>query len=90
MTVWLWFAVGAIIGYSAARRRSFSPVKCVALGTLLGPLAIALFFAPAGVDVPPPLICQYCAENVAGSARLCQHCGAILVAARKSLATGPA
>jgi len=82
MTVWLWFAVGAIIGYSAARLRSFSPVKCVALGTLLGPLAITLFFAPAGVDVPPPLICQYCAENVAGSTRLCQHCGAILVAAR--------
>jgi len=82
MTAWLWFGVGAIIGYSAARRRSFSPVKCVALGTLLGPLAVVLFFAPAGVSAPPPLICQYCAEQVLASARLCQHCGAILVAGR--------
>jgi hypothetical protein len=82
MTAWLWFVVGAIIGYSAARRRSFSPVKCVGLGALLGPLAIALFLAPAGVSAPPPLACQYCAEKVLGSARLCHHCGAILVAAR--------
>ena len=78
MTLWIWLVVGAGIGYLASTRRTLSAAKCVVIGTLLGPLAVALFFVPAGPEASLPVPCPYCSNPVIGSARLCHHCGAIL------------
>lgn len=77
MTLWIWFVVGAGIGYLASSRTPLSGAKGVVIGTLLGPFAAALFFIPSS-DVPQHVDCPYCSNQVLASARLCQHCRALL------------
>ena len=79
MALWLWAMVGVATGYVVAYRRGFSTAKCVAGGLLLGPLAVLLFLLPADSDVRQQLRCPYCANSVMARARVCQHCGAIIV-----------
>ena len=78
MTVLIWLVVGAAIGYMASSRSPLSVYKCVVVGTLLGPLAAALFFVPSTPDAPHLAECPYCSNQVVSTARLCQHCGALL------------
>ncbi len=79
MVFWLWPVVGAATGYLASYRPGFSAAKCVIGGLLLGPLAVVLFLVPANSGVRQQLRCRYCANWVMARARVCQHCGAILV-----------
>ena len=80
LTFWLcWLLVGVATGYLASRRPALSMMKCLTIGTLLGPLALVLFFLPIDGGAPLHVSCPYCANTVTASARLCHHCGAILV-----------
>ena len=80
MMFWLWWlVVGVVTGYLASRRPALSLVKCVSIGMVLGPLAMAMFFLPTGFSEPPQVSCPYCSHKLAAGTRLCQHCGAILV-----------
>ena len=75
----IWTALGAVAGYVAAHRRSFSPITGVAAGLVLGPLAVVLFYIPLGIaDAERQKKCPYCAGRLAPGARVCMHCGAIL------------
>ena len=74
-----WTALGATVGYFAAKRRGFSPITGAVTGLVLGPLALALFYVPLGIaDAKRSTKCPYCAGPVASDARVCLHCGAIL------------
>jgi hypothetical protein len=75
----IWIALGAVAGYVAAHRRSFSPITGVVAGLVLGPLAVVLFYIPRGVTGSErQQKCPYCAGRLASGARVCVHCGAIL------------
>ena len=75
----LWISVGAAIGYFASRRTGFSALKSVSCGVLLGSLAFALFFIPSESRTGRRLQCPYCADWIASTSRVCQHCHATLV-----------
>ena len=77
--VWLWLVMGGAIGYLASHRPGLSMAKCVTGGILLGPFAVALFFVPSDSSIPQQQRCPYCARQVMASARVCQHCRALLV-----------
>ena len=74
-----WLLVGVVTGYLASRRPALSVMKCVSIGMVLGPLAVALFFLPTDFSEPRQVSCPYCAHKLAAGKRLCQQCGAILV-----------
>ena len=76
--LFIWIAFGAVAGYVAAHRRSFSPITGVLAGLVLGPLAVVLFYVPFRIlNTAVPKKCPYCAGRVAPDARVCMHCGAI-------------
>ena len=77
---WSWPVVGVGIGYLVASRSGLSIERCVASGLLLGPLTVALLFVPAYSPAREQATCSYCDQPVIRAARVCPHCGAILVA----------
>jgi len=76
----LWLLLGAAGGYVVASRRpGFRVVSCVVAGMILGPLAVTLLWLPGEGRASVEGVCPYCANTIGTQARLCQHCGAILV-----------
>ena len=76
---WLWPVVGVAIGYLVALRFGLSIQKCVASGLLLGPLMVAVLFVSTDLPAREPATCSYCGQGIIKLARVCPHCGAILV-----------
>ena len=77
--MWIWAVVGASAGYLASNLRGLSAPMCVAIGILLGPFAVCLFFVPvpAGTETTQAG-CPYCTRPITASTRVCDGCGAIL------------
>ena len=79
MELLFWAGLGAVVGYVTAQRRGFSPVIGVVAGSVLGALAVLLFFVPVSVsNAEDQHKCPYCAGRVPSNARVCPHCSAIL------------
>ena len=79
MVWWLWPVVGVAIGSLVASLSGLPIERCIASGLLLGPLTVALLFVPADSLAPKQATCSYCGQKVTRVARVCQHCGAILI-----------
>jgi hypothetical protein len=65
-----WLIFGALIGLVAADRKGFNMVAGGAVGALLGPLALLMFFASG----PKKRVCPFCAEKIEPAATVCKHC----------------
>ena len=75
----LWPALGALVGYVAAKRRGLSLVVGILAGLVLGPLAWVLFLVPGfALNAVRQQRCPYCAGSLTPDARVCHHCQAIL------------
>jgi len=65
-----WLILGGLIGVVAADRKGFNMLVGGAVGALLGPLALLMFFASG----PKVRVCPFCAEKIALEAKVCKHC----------------
>lgn len=76
MYIFFWIVCG--IGAAAvASSKGRSPLAWLALGLLLGPIAILIvgFMAKPGPDKNKLRKCPYCAETILKEATVCKHCG---------------
>ncbi|MEO7972702.1 MAG: hypothetical protein ABIU84_03875 [Thermoanaerobaculia bacterium] len=65
-----WLILGGLIGVVAADRKHFNMLAGGAVGALLGPFSLLMFFA-SGAKVR---VCPFCAEKIAAEAKVCKHC----------------
>lgn len=81
----VFWALGGIVGYAAAKKKGWSPVMGFIGGLLLGILSPLLFFVSGVTKGDKSKVCPKCAERVKAEALVCRYCGAELAADRKGL-----
>ncbi len=64
-----WVIIGALMGFAAARIKSFNVVGGIISGILLGPLALLMFLCSEGRKK-----CPFCANKIKKQVRICPHC----------------
>lgn len=72
----IWLLFGALVGFTAATKRGWSPVGGVIGGAILGILSPLLFFVSGVSRGDRSKVCPQCAERIKEAAKVCRFCGA--------------